>query len=181
MNNTIANQKSYRDRFGVKPVLLPSGETFKLKRVSFSTLIASQQIPQALTELALETTGFAAERAADDERRVSKGIAERAAESMQLMKHVVAAACVEPQVVVERTDDADALTVDELTQEDQTFIFAYAVRGEAGATIPTSDGGEVEVDSLKNFRQSGRRANVSHAGKDGKNVGRAPVRARRSK
>jgi hypothetical protein len=156
----LAERRAKRES---EEVLLPSGETWLLKRPDFQTFIMSGRCPQALVNRAIDTWKSSGKFDLGDAQAAVRDMdGQSILDMLEFVRLMVCEACTEPRVMLQGEledakakgiDVSDVLLVTEIDSEDRQFIFNWAVGG-------------VASDGLASFR-GGQERGASGAGDDG--------------
>lgn len=123
--NTITSGRAWRqprEEGFVKA--LPSGNVARLRPVDMSALLASGEIPDILTPLAVSTImdGADTEKLANPE-----DLAEHTSEMIRFFNLVCKAAFLEPRIVDDPQGD-DEISIEDVELQDRSFVYALATQ-----------------------------------------------------
>lgn len=163
MNDIKGRAASYR-AIHSKPVTLPSGAVFILRTVPLQIWWKRKKLPQRFMVAALSAQKETVNLEAAGQDYLAQASLEEQQSIADFMFDAVAYSMVSPKLVEGGTGD-DELDPGELDPSDYNFIFAYACGQADQQTTPTKDG-EVAVDAVADFRDSGQDESPVDAGND---------------
>lgn len=163
MRDDKGRAASYRAKHS-KPVTLPSGAVFILRTIPLQIWWKKKKLPQQFMAAALNAQKDTINLEAAGQDYLAQASSEEQQSIADFMFDAVAYSMVSPKLVEGGTGD-DELDPDELDPNDYNFIFAYACGQADQQTTPTKDG-EVAVDSVAAFRDSGQDEPLVDTGND---------------
>jgi len=138
-------RKNVRGREQTAQLTLPSGAVFKVRRPPLQVWIAAGKVPQSFLRAIIE----AQDAGPNADLNFT---ADETAGALEFVRTAILYAVVEPKLVV-GASKSDELDPSELDPEDFAFLTDWIMKGSPGVPVQTKSGGEVQVESLRRFRQ----------------------------
>lgn len=105
---------------------LPSGKSARLRPVDMGVLLASGEVPNLLTPLAVGR--IMGEEELEEPVDENEALREHTTEMVELMNLVCKASFLEPRIVEEPTEDNE-ISIEDLEFSDRSFVWSLATQG----------------------------------------------------
>lgn len=176
MDAKIDYALAYRRAQG-EQVELPSGAVVLLRRPPLKSWMANGRMPQSLLNAAITARADAGNDLTLTHQKTMEAVLEdnqKTIEAYKFMLEIVTYSMVQPELV-EVVTGPNQLAMDELADEDFTYIVKWATRQLPEMIVGQQGGEPVRVRDLEQFRGGGRDESFAHAGKYVPEVHAAPI------